>query len=133
MAIVGAADLNFGRNDFNVDHDDGFAELAPVGSYPQGASWVGAEDMSGNVYEWTGTLFADFPYDAEDGRETPGAEDYSSRALRGGGFNMPIVTLRAAFRRPGNPSSNQEELGFSLRALDEIVFSGEKSQGPHAV
>ena len=26
--------------------------LQPVGSYPGGASWVGALDMAGNVMEW---------------------------------------------------------------------------------
>jgi formylglycine-generating enzyme required for sulfatase activity len=38
--------------------DDGHAETAPAGSYPQGASWVGALDMAGNVWEmvadWNG-------------------------------------------------------------------------------
>ncbi len=32
--------------------DDGFAESAPVGSYPRGASPFGVEDLSGNVFEW---------------------------------------------------------------------------------
>lgn len=31
---------------------DGSA-LTPVGSYPQGASWCGAEDLAGNAWEWT--------------------------------------------------------------------------------
>ncbi len=33
------------------EYDDGYAESAPVGSYPQAASWVGALDMAGNVWE----------------------------------------------------------------------------------
>jgi len=32
--------------------DDGYADTAPVGSYPAGASWVGALDLAGNVWEW---------------------------------------------------------------------------------
>jgi formylglycine-generating enzyme required for sulfatase activity len=40
-----------------------------VGSKPQGASWVGALDMSGSVFEWTSSLFKPYPYDAADGRE----------------------------------------------------------------
>ncbi|NIM96447.1 MAG: SUMF1/EgtB/PvdO family nonheme iron enzyme [Anaerolineales bacterium] len=36
----------------NTNYDDGSVRTAPVGSYPNGASWVGAMDMSGNVWEW---------------------------------------------------------------------------------
>jgi serine/threonine-protein kinase len=35
-----------------VDWDDGYATTAPVGSFPRGASPVGALDMAGNVQEW---------------------------------------------------------------------------------
>jgi formylglycine-generating enzyme required for sulfatase activity len=34
--------------------DDGYAFTAPVGTYPEGASYYGAQDMAGNVSEWTG-------------------------------------------------------------------------------
>ena len=33
--------------------DDGFAELAPVTTYENGQSWVGAYNLAGNVQEWT--------------------------------------------------------------------------------
>jgi serine/threonine-protein kinase len=42
---------------------------APVGSKPEGASWVGAQDLSGNVWEWVNSIFRPYPYDATDGRE----------------------------------------------------------------
>ena len=39
--------------------DDGYAGVAPVGSYPDGASPYGALDLAGNVAEWTEDWYAD--------------------------------------------------------------------------
>jgi formylglycine-generating enzyme required for sulfatase activity len=57
-------------------------QTADVGSKPAGASWVGAVDMAGNVWEWTNTLYAPYPYRADDGRESPDA--LGARVFRGG-------------------------------------------------
>lgn len=35
------------------DDSDGYWTTAPVGSFPKGRSWVGAEDLFGNAWEWT--------------------------------------------------------------------------------
>ncbi len=37
----------------NYDESDGYLETSPVGAFPAGASWVGAQDMFGNAWEWT--------------------------------------------------------------------------------
>ena len=34
------------------DADDGYVDTSPVGTYPKGASYYGAMDMAGNVWEW---------------------------------------------------------------------------------
>ncbi len=74
------------------------ATVATVGSRPGGASWVGALDMSGNVWEWTSTIYNDFtyPYDATDGREN--ADAIADRVVRGGSFLTSSLNLRAASR-----------------------------------
>ena len=74
--------------------EGGPGDTTPVGAYPQGASPYGLLDLAGNVWEWTRSLWGrevsrpafGYPYDAEDGREDPGAGDEVLRVLRGGAF-----------------------------------------------
>jgi formylglycine-generating enzyme required for sulfatase activity len=82
---------------------------AEVGSKPGGASWVGAYDMSGNVWEWVSTISAPYPYDPADGREDPADTD-SYRVLRGGAFDSP--DLRAADRDSFSPDQVYYNIGF---------------------
>ena len=49
-------------------------DTTPVGQYPAGASLCGALDMAGNVWEWTGSLYGPYPYQVEDGRNSPDGE-----------------------------------------------------------
>jgi formylglycine-generating enzyme required for sulfatase activity len=60
----------------------------PVNERPQGASWVGALDMSGNVFEWVSSLYTRYPYDASDGREN--LDDTSTDRVFRSGINSYI-------------------------------------------
>lgn len=87
----------------------------PVGSYPGGASPCGALDMSGNVYEWTHSLYKPYPYSAGDGREDElsGAK----RVLRGGAWNSHDEHSAATYRRKSHyqiSHSGANTIGFRL-------------------
>ncbi len=87
---------------------------APVGSRPSGASWVGALDMSGNVWEWTSTIYDQvnfpYPYDATDGRED--ADPDARRVVRGGSFFNTSNFVRAAYRRWYDVGFDDLNVGF---------------------
>ena len=64
-----------------------YEKTPPVGSKPQGASWVGALDMSSSLHEWVSSIYKPYPYNPKDGREIPFQVDNTSeRVLRGGSW-----------------------------------------------
>ena len=103
-------DINCPRTTTNPNYNDGYADTSPVGSYPAGASPYGAMDMSGNVWEWTGTLIMPYPYDSNDGRENP--EVNGERAWRGGPWSNGYWWMRVSVRYRSIPNYWQVNLGF---------------------
>ncbi|HEY7342162.1 MAG TPA: SUMF1/EgtB/PvdO family nonheme iron enzyme [Ktedonobacterales bacterium] len=83
-----------------------------VGSYPSGASPSDAEDMAGNVREWTHSLFKPYPYIGNDGREVE--KSTGDRVLRGGSWDDGQRYVRAACRDYGRPSNLSDATGFRL-------------------
>jgi formylglycine-generating enzyme required for sulfatase activity len=77
--------------------NDGYAQVSPVGAYPDGESWVGALDMAGNTWEWTSTIYRPYPYQSHDGRENLDDRD-SRRTLRGGTWNYLRFETRTSAR-----------------------------------
>ena len=66
-----------------LQYDQNSTEPADVGSHPGGMSWVGAHDMSGNVWEWVSSQYKPYPYSASDGREDL-TDATVKRVFRGG-------------------------------------------------
>jgi formylglycine-generating enzyme len=85
-----------------TDAGDGFAELAPVGSFPDGATPEGILDLAGNVAEWTRDAFA----------PGYGAPPTSERAVRGGHFESAAPFVRGAARSSRAPEAREPTLGF---------------------
>ena len=90
--------------------DDGYADVAPVGSYPAGASPYGALDMAGNVWEWTKSKYVAYPYKDGDGRNDENGTD--DRVLRGGSWYDDGFLVRAANRSFVNPDVGNGDIGF---------------------
>ena len=76
---------------------------SPVGAYPGGAAECGALDLSGNVYEWTHSLFKDYPYQVDDGREAVEAE--GKRVMRGGSWSGNQRSARVSSRTDPHPDT----------------------------
>ena len=92
--------------------DDGFAETAPVGNYPRGASPFGIEDMSGNVFEWCWDS-----YEAYKGREVanPRAPDRGRhKVYRGGSWKSRMSSLRATARAFNEAGYLGNDIGFRI-------------------
>ncbi len=86
----------------------------PVGAFPAGRSADGADDLFGNVWEWTASNFAPYP----DFRAWP-YEGYSQawfdgrhRVLRGGSWATRPFALRRSFRNWYVPETRQIFAGF---------------------
>jgi formylglycine-generating enzyme required for sulfatase activity len=98
-------------DDFNQkncnSNEGGLGRTSPVGLYsPHGDSPFGCADVSGNVWEWTASLWGKdwdkpsygYPYNPRDGRENQKANDDILRILRGGSFGDGARNVRVAVR-----------------------------------
>ncbi len=89
-----------------TDGSDGFVSLAPVGSFPDGATRLGILDLAGNAAEWVWDLFdtddENFGY-PETRRGQPlvnprGPQTGIGHVIRGGSFAEGAAWVRGAAR-----------------------------------
>jgi formylglycine-generating enzyme required for sulfatase activity len=106
----------FAWRDPNID--DGWAETAPVGSYPRGASPFGIEDLSGNVFEWCLDFFD--VYRARNRVNPRGPLTGTKRVCRGGSWKSRAGTARASARAHNAPDFSSNDVGFRIVCECEI-------------
>lgn len=108
-------DINCPKEHANPSFDDGFADTAPVGSFPNGASPYGLMDMAGNVWEWTSSIPMLYPFDPDDGRQ---AEDGYQYIWRGGPWSNGTWWIRSSLRYKSVPKYWYNNLGFRCAAKE---------------
>ncbi len=92
---------NDAPNNTLLNYNDAIRDTTEVGRYPEGASPFGALDMAGNVWEWVSSLYQDYPYRADDGREDLSASE--NRVLRGGTWYNSALSVRSTYRNGNGP------------------------------
>lgn len=84
----------------------------PVGSFPQGASPYGALDMAGNVAEWVQDWFDPNYYKSAPLSDPTGPARGAIKAMRGGSWLKPAMSLRTSDRDWGTMDSRPSGTGF---------------------
>ncbi len=113
----GSRPLPFGNAGLEdpTDARDGFLGLAPVGSFPDGATRAGLLDMAGNVSEWVSDFYDHdeegygYPRAAQVNPTGPTSSTYG-HVVRGGSYRDDAPWMRAAARRPEAQPSR--DVGF---------------------
>jgi formylglycine-generating enzyme required for sulfatase activity len=95
-----------------------FGKTNVVGCIPNSASPYGVEELAGNVWEWTRSIWSAYPYPAE-GTERAKREDLQasrgrSRVWRGGSFLFPKGSLRCASRDDIDVNYINQDMGFRV-------------------
>ena len=103
-------------NDFDANLTNclmsGIGHTNAVGSFLMAKSPYGAEEMSGNVWEWCQSQWQKYDYSPEDGREKLNV--YAPRVIRGGSYYNNNTTVSCFFRSRYGPSNFHLDRGFRV-------------------
>lgn len=104
-------DLNCEYEWAGAEYDDGYADTAPVGSYPNGTSPYGAYDMAGNVWEWVADWYKVNYYSISQAVNPSGPSSGEYRVVRGGAWFSRGDAMRVAHRLRNVPTATYHLVG----------------------
>ena len=95
--------------------DDGYQDgLAPVGTFPTGASPYGILDMAGNVWEWMTDWYSESYYHWGPSHNPSGPDQGGRRVVRGGSWANGAQTAQCSNRMGHYPAVGTSFIGFRL-------------------
>jgi formylglycine-generating enzyme required for sulfatase activity len=104
-------------NYYNVTGDDGYPEdTAPVGSYPDGASIYGAQDLIGNVWEFTADWYDAGYYAVSPDKNPDGPTTGIYRVIRGGAWADTYLWVKVHNRGGAKLDTTKNVIGFRCAA-----------------
>jgi formylglycine-generating enzyme required for sulfatase activity len=103
-----------------IRFDDGERLMTGVGRYAPNA-W-GLHDMHGNVWEWTRSRYAPYPWCGDDGRNDLTGE--GERVVRGGSWSDRPRFARSAYRLAYRPYQGVHNVGFRVLVSPEAIEGG---------
>jgi formylglycine-generating enzyme required for sulfatase activity len=86
-----------------------------VGSYPDGASWVGAQDLAGNAMEWVQDWLDVDYYQGGTMVDPAGPATGQSKVEKGGWWGSNLFVARSAYRHFEDPPGyGDKHIGFRI-------------------
>jgi len=104
-------------NDTLASCCDYVGDTTRVSSYPGGASWCGALDMAGNVWEWMADWYGSYPSERQVNPTGPSSGEV--RVLRGGSWRGDLNHARCAHRGIPTPGNWIDLVGFRCARSSE--------------
>ena len=103
-------DVNCVKEWKNGAYDDGYSELAPIGSYK--ANGYGIYDMAGNAQEWVQDWYSPSYYNNSPSENPEGPDFGDRRVIRGGSWFNGGDSLRTSRRFSESPDYYSDSIGF---------------------
>jgi formylglycine-generating enzyme required for sulfatase activity len=98
-------------------------EITEVTKYPQGASFYGAVDLTGNVFEWVGDWYEAQYYQVSPVENPLGPDTGLYRSVRSTAFRSDFYLAEAARRFHEVPAKPRDDLGFRCVVEDPALFA----------